>query len=356
MPTRLDAIVPAAVAAPPIEAFCMDVEELHRSGFKGQGVTVAVVDSGVDTSDPETMAAVIGGVNLSGDGDRDDLHDYLGHGGLVAKLILRAAPSARLYVIKVFGRVAECTGELAGQGLMTAAERGDITNASLGGPYHPAIGSAVRRHEELGKPLIAAAGNSGDGKPDTIEREYPAAMDYTTAVGAIDRGAIADTAWAWVPWRPAKYSSSYPEVDLVAIGRIPGAYKDGTSFAAPLVAGASASLKSMYDGTGRLWNDAVNYLLLTHFARQLPGLEARNDQTGFGMLTFRAHTPEHRVEIDVDTKEVFLDGKPVDMSSAGVENRPPGGLYLWLRPFLETAKGDGHVGYDAGRRRAWYLV
>src|SRR5690606_3330192 len=62
----------------------LDAENAHRIAT-GRGVVVAVVDSGIDASNPHLADAVIGGVNLVGDDERSDgLSDVHGHGTVVA--------------------------------------------------------------------------------------------------------------------------------------------------------------------------------------------------------------------------------------------------------------------------------
>lgn len=79
----------------------------------GRGVTVAVVDSGIDAGNPHLAGAVVGGVNLVGDGERPDgLSDPLGHGTVIAGEIaarpvagsgvVGLAPDATLLSVRVF--------------------------------------------------------------------------------------------------------------------------------------------------------------------------------------------------------------------------------------------------------------
>ncbi|OZB80493.1 S8 family serine peptidase, partial [Microbacterium sp. 13-71-7] len=79
----------------------------------GRGVTVAVVDSGIDAGNPHLAGAVVGGVNLVGDGERPDgLSDPLGHGTVIAGEIaarpvagsgvVGLAPDAALLSVRVF--------------------------------------------------------------------------------------------------------------------------------------------------------------------------------------------------------------------------------------------------------------
>lgn len=113
-----------------------------------------------------------------------------------------------------------------------AKQNADIINLSLGGRRTSRIlEDAVRYATRQGSLVIAASGNSGGSRP-----MYPAAYPQVVAVGATDL----DDRMAW-------FSDHGPWLDLVAPGvdiasTVPGGYAigAGTSFSAPLVAGAAA--------------------------------------------------------------------------------------------------------------------
>lgn len=359
MAYSVEAIKTLSGPMPPAAEWGTYIEDLHALGFKGQGITVAVVDSGIDLNDPVSKAALVGGVNLVPGEDPTDLQDRIGHGSLVVRIILAIAPEAKIYMVRIFGSEGSTDNETAAHGISVAVDHGDLTNASIGGETSQAMWLAIRRHETAAKPLIAAAGNSAiDGGTDaTAEPESPGSDPYTTTIGAIDRGAMAGTGsrWDWIPLRPAEYSSSYPEVDAVAIGRIPELYDQGTSFAAPVVAGIMAVDMSLAKAIGQAIDDEACYLRLISRTRQLPGLPAKNDQTGHGMVTMRPFQIPRTLEVDVKTMAAYLNGQPIDWrAKAGLENRAPGGIYGWLRPIIEAL--GGRVEFDAARGRARYRL
>lgn len=339
---------------PAAQEFFTAIEHLHRRGYRGQGVRIPVVDSGIRVTDPVTVAAVTKRFNLTG-GDPSDVTDRLGHGELVARIILALAPDAEIIPIRIFGTDGECPDERVAEAFYLAAEHGDIINASIGSDVlHPAVEAAVNRIEAMGKTLVCAGGNSGDGNAATTENHYPASLPYPISVAAWDRSAFVDPSREYLPARPSRYSSSHKGNDVSALGRIPGTWKDGTSFGAPVITGALACFDSMLLVQGRTPNDAARYQWLLDHTRQFEGLSVHNDQTGYGMFTLRAHCPERLVEIDVDTLQVTVDGQAADNAAMGLENRAPGGLFGWFRPFLEAA--GRRVGYDANRRRAQYWL
>ena len=109
-------------------------------GASGEGVRVAVVDSGIDAGHPDLEGSVdSGGVSVSLDGAGEAVltpgphQDAFGHGTACAGIIHRLAPRARITSVKVLGPglAGKATAFLAGLGW--AVEQGfDVINLSLG--------------------------------------------------------------------------------------------------------------------------------------------------------------------------------------------------------------------------------
>ena len=170
------------------------------------------------------------------------------HGTAVSSLVAAPAngvgqvgvyPQAVLQVFDANLSGALTTGEVI-QGIEAAARTGPgVINLSLGSTeFDPLLRDAI--YEAFGRGLIvvAAAGNDGDaGNPD----EFPASLPHVLTVGATDAGN-----------RVASFSSESLGIDLAAPGvEVPYAVPlwydasgyssgDGTSFASPIVAGATA--------------------------------------------------------------------------------------------------------------------
>lgn len=217
----------------------MDVDDAWRHA-SGRGVTVAVIDSGVDPHH-EDLPRVLRGRDFV-DGDRR-ASDPLGHGTFVAGVVAAErdnrrgiAGVSRAAVLPV--RVVNSRGwgrdsDIAAGIRWAARQDADIINLSLGGPRAGALmRDAVRFAVRQGSLVVAAAGNSGGARP-----MYPAAYPEVLAVGSTDTSD-----------RLADFSQHGAWLDLVAPGvriasTVPGdryALGDGTSFSAPLVAGAAA--------------------------------------------------------------------------------------------------------------------
>lgn len=221
----------------------------------GKGVTVAVIDTGVDNSNKQLSGAVAGGKSYVDGSATDDIE---GHGTRVAGIIaarplkgtgfVGIAPDAKILSYRYTGGEGE-DGQ-GDSGTMSAAIRdavakgADVINISsdtankkdaLG--LRLAVADAVRK----GALIVAAAGNDGaDGNRD---KTYPASYDGVLAVAASDRND-----------ERAFFSQSGDFVDVAApgVGMVSTVPKggqctaDGTSFAAPYVAGVAALLKQKH--------------------------------------------------------------------------------------------------------------
>ena len=256
----------------------------------GTGVKIAVLDTGIDYDHPDLKDNVKGGVSVVGprtSTNPKNWKDKNGHGTHVAGIIaaenndigvVGVAPRAWLYAVKVLNNAG--TGSYADliDGIQWAIENGmQVISMSLGGSsYSQALEDACNAAYNAGLILIAAAGNSGDGNPETDEVLYPAAFDSVIAVGATDQ---TDQAPYW--------SSSGSQVELAAPGVdikstwLDGTYEtlSGTSTACPHVTGTVALIWAK-DGT--LSNIEVRSLLQTT-AEDL-GIAGKDKIYGYGLV------------------------------------------------------------------------
>ena len=226
---------------------------------RGSGVTVAVVDSGVDAN-PQFGDRVIPGPDLVAGTKRGipPGADCVGHGTAVASIIAAApmpgvsftgvAPAARILSVKISGTDTFPTS-VTPQGIMDAVQFGaDVINLSLATPDDvPALRNAVEyalRHNVV---VVAAAGN--DLPHDSTGPFYPAAYPGVLAVGAVEPGGVL-----------ARFSDRHTPVGVTAPGvnvttaypgTFPAAYEpaqNGTSFAAAFVSGVVALVRSAHPG------------------------------------------------------------------------------------------------------------
>lgn len=226
----------------------INAPEQWQQGRTGKGVVIAVIDTGVDYNHPDLRENIIGGKDFTGKGDYMDGN---GHGTHVCGTIAAAnngsgvvgvAPDAKILALKALDD--NGAGDMSNvvAAIQYATDYGvDIISMSLGGPGSPALHRAVKDAVAKGIILICAAGNEGDGDPNTEEVSYPGAYAEVIEVGAIDFNG-----------KLAYFSNTNHEVDILAPGvdilsTYPnGQYAklDGTSMATPHMTGAVALLRS----------------------------------------------------------------------------------------------------------------
>lgn len=261
----------------------------RRLSATGSGVTVAVLDTGVDASHPELAGAVRGGVRF--DVDRGAViaeptsFDTEGHGTHVAGLIcgrrVGVAPGA-----KVFGAIMLPGGrgmlsdfvlalEWAGQ-----EESVQIVNLSAGIPgWIDGMQETILDLRRVGVLPVVAVGNEGAGRTRS-----PGNYPHVVSVGAAARGG--GVAGFSGGGRISAEGRSWTVPALVAPGEqvmsavVGGGYEawDGTSMAAPIVAGLAALLLEAH-GTGDLAVADLEGMLLESCAR----LDAPGARQGHGL-------------------------------------------------------------------------
>jgi subtilisin len=225
----------------------------------GTDVRVAVIDSGASL--PPGFPVVAGKNFVDGE-DPDDVSDNgTGHGSHVAGIIHRLAPAATLRIYRVCGADEVLANELAISRAIRHAvdENCDLINISMGMDSEPlSISREIRRARAQGVVVIAATGNDWGGEVAWPART--ASVLAVTACGdvtAAPKGAIAEDIKETPPSHQgtaflARFSNYGPEVDFIAPGVAIvsnvspdelGAM-DGTSMAAPVMAGLVARLLS----------------------------------------------------------------------------------------------------------------
>lgn len=222
---------------------------------RGAGVTVAVLDSGIDAQHPALAPAIApGGWNFiddntdlrdRGDGidnDGDDLIDEaVGHGTLVAGLIRRVAPESSILPLKVLDSDGFTTTWRMVEAIYYAIDAGvPIINLSMGTTEPTFIlYEAMLEARTLGVLIVACTGNEDTSSP----LRFPAAHSNlgVIAVSATDR---IDRRAEWSNFGE-HVSLCAPGVDITST--IPGGgygRAQGTSFAAPMIAATAALLLS----------------------------------------------------------------------------------------------------------------
>lgn len=274
-------LAPAA-AADDIQSQQWYLDAMNAQGLwkvsTGKGISVAVVDTGVNPDTNSLKGQVLPGVDATGTtGDETD--DYAGHGTSMAELIAGTgrggglkgvAPGAKIIPIRTvllgIGKKGEEQGDTSAKAIRAAADSdAKIINMSFG-TYSEDDGEleAVQYAQSKGKLLIAAVGNAADIAKNYIG--YPAKYPGVVGVSAINENG-----------EVAKFSQDGAYVDLASPGvdvptwcdkalRSYCAQSNGTSQAAAITSGAAALiwsahpkwtanqvLRVMIDTAGRDW-------------------------------------------------------------------------------------------------------
>jgi subtilisin family serine protease/subtilase family serine protease len=236
----------------------------------GAGVTVAVIDTGIDYTHPDLAPNYLGGRNFVAPGTNP--FDDQGHGTHVAGTIAAAlnnltgnpadeegvvgvAPNAHLLAYKVCDASGNCDDFAIQQAIAQAIVDGaKVINMSLGGSeYSQSLNDAVQAAWNAGIVIIAGAGNDGN-----TNLFYPAAFDHVISVGAFDangqRASFSNYgSWVDVSAPGDVIISTYP-MSTCDVSTTPGAvgcytWLSGTSMATPHVSGAAALIWSRGDVT-----------------------------------------------------------------------------------------------------------
>ncbi|MDQ8703117.1 type VII secretion-associated serine protease mycosin [Streptomyces sp. LHD-70] len=299
------ALLPAATArADEIRTQEWGLAALHTAeaweSTRGAGMTVAVLDTGVDDQHPDLEDNVLPGKDMIGFGATRGDRPWARHGTAMAGIIaghghgagndegvLGIAPEAKILPVRVIledgdksRKKARSTraGALA-QGIRWAADNGaDVINLSLGDDSEsahadPTEDAAVQYALKKGVVVVASAGNGGE-KGDHIS--YPAAYPGVIAVAAVDR--YGDRA----PFSTRRWYAtvSAPGKDIVIADPDREYYRGwGTSAASAFVSGAAALVRAAHPNL----QPAQIKRLLEDTARDAPD-GGRDDSRGYGLV------------------------------------------------------------------------
>ncbi|MEU9558154.1 S8 family peptidase [Streptomyces fumanus] len=264
-----------------------------QAGLDGTGVTVAVLDTGIDTDHPDLKGRITAERNFSDDADTVDRN---GHGTHVASTVAGSgaasagthrgvAPGARLLNGKVLDESGSGSDSDIIAGLQWAVDQGArVVNLSLGGEdtegTDPLEEAVARLSARTGALFVVAAGNDGEAGARTVGS--PGSAPAALTVGAVDRADV-----------PAAFSGQGPTADgalkpdltapgtaIVAAGAAQGRQGDparegyvsmsGTSMATPHVAGAAALLAQRHPD----WDAERLKAVLTASSAPAPGYSA----------------------------------------------------------------------------------
>ncbi|MEU0072695.1 type VII secretion-associated serine protease mycosin [Streptomyces sp. NPDC006332] len=277
----------------------MHTEQAWRT-TKGAGVTVAVLDTGVEADHPDLVGNVLTGKDMIGFGAKDGDRAWARHGTAMAGIIaghghgtdnadgvMGIAPEAKILPVRVIledkdparAKARSIRGNALAEGIRWAADQGaDVINLSLGDDSasahpEPTEDEAVQYALKKGSVVVASAGNGGE-KGDHIS--YPAAYPGVIAATAVDRFGTR----ASFSTRRWYATVSAPGVDVVIADPDHKYYEGwGTSAASAFVSGAVALIRSADPDL----TPAQIKKLLEDTARNAPA-GGRDDSRGFGFV------------------------------------------------------------------------
>lgn len=296
---------------------------------RGEGVLIAVIDTGVNLEHPDLEGQIVPGISVVGEGRPDDGH---GHGTLIAGIaaavadnnegVAGVAPGAKILPVRVFDSAGSATSSRVAQAIRFAVDTASRRRAKLvlnlsfvgptqpqaGGPDRPgtaifgdeAVKQAIADAAATGAVVVTAAGNDAADKTAFDPPDHQGII----VVGASDREN-----------RCAGFTNYGEGLDILAPGvgilstywsgadEEGYAYADGTSMAVPFVAGAAALLMS--HGLNNV--ETVDRLIET--ARG-PGISCRGEPTTYRILDVAAAFGVERSGMD-EPEEMSTPATPI---------------------------------------------
>jgi subtilisin family serine protease len=266
----------------------------------GRGVTVAVIDSGVDMKHPALKGADITYFDATDNAVKDpDMHGTAIAGIIAGKGDVQGiAPGVKMLAIRAFASeelgVSPTTTSLAmARAMDIAVARGaKVINMSFAGAEDPLMTSLIEAAHAKGVVCIAAAGNQGPDAPPA----YPAANENVIGITATDeKDGLYDMAN-----RGAYVSVAAPGVDiLVPVTGEALDYMSGTSFAAAHITGIVALL---LERNPKLTPDQVRDIL-SQAAHDL-GKPGQDEEFGAGLADAYGTVTRARLTIRVQSSRV----------------------------------------------------
>ncbi|MFE2260357.1 type VII secretion-associated serine protease mycosin [Streptomyces griseosporeus] len=270
----------------------MHAEEMWRTS-KGEGITVAVIDTGVDPNNPDLKGRVLDGLDLAPKSPGDEHTDYGGHGTGMAGLIAGTgaygggngafglAPGAKILPIRVpaenddnsgFARPANFSKAIR----YAADAHAQVINISMASSVtDPELTASVKYALDRGSLIFAGVGNSAEEGNPVI---YPAATPGVVGVAAVGRNL-----------KRTSFSEFGPQVDIAAPGedmvhacggKTGLCIGEGTSDATAL---ASASAALIWSKHPTWTNNQVLRVMLNTIGGPTDGAK-RNDSIGYGIV------------------------------------------------------------------------
>jgi type VII secretion-associated serine protease mycosin len=252
---------------------------------QGEGVTIAVIDTGVNGNHPDLTGTVLAGTDLVLGHADHGWEDTDGHGTAMASLIaahghgddagvLGIAPKAKILPIRVMAGGDHGTADIDAVGIDAAVKSGArVISISISDAESPAMSEAVARAQKADVVVVAAVGNA----PENLHGvTFPARYDGVVAVGAVDRGGN----HAEFSLTGRQLMISAPGVDIESAGVSNGyLVGTGTSASTAITAGVVALIRAKFPTLPA--TEVIHRLTATATDK---GPKGRDDEYGYGIV------------------------------------------------------------------------
>lgn len=343
--TLVLAVLVLLLVTPPVYAESIEDQQWHLGALdvyaahvisRGDGVVVAVVDSGVDETIPDLTGSVLPGAGFGTAAGTDGRRDADGHGTSMATLIagrgrggaLGVAPGAEILPVAAGAEATDFPSDSVAKSIRWAVEHGArVINLSLGtvSLSTPDVLEAVGYAFDKDVVVVAATGNSGTrhiGAPANI-------LGVIAVAGTVEGGA---------PWPSSNTGPlavlAAPAQDIVTASPLSvsaSGYSEvsGTSAAAALVSGTAALVRAKYPEMSAA--NVVNRLIASATDVADPG---RDEATGFGLVNPLEALVKDVPAVDRNPLLPERPSAPPDPQAAAVAadvpSDPPVDSFTWL--------------------------
>jgi thermitase len=224
-------------------------QALNLAKKAGTGITVAVIDTGIDLNHPAFVGKLVSSAEMWDFVDNDSTPQEVningsskgyGHGTSVAGIVLQVAPNVKIMPLRVLGPDGGGNTDSVISAIDWAVNHGaDVINLSLGAAFWATLSSEINYATQKGVFVVSSSGNTGNSNvtfPASYSQYSGAWGDFSVGVGSVN---LNDQRSSF---------STYGSIEMTAIGEnvstpAPGnrvARWTGTSMAAPMVAGGIA--------------------------------------------------------------------------------------------------------------------